>query len=134
MLDAELAVVLPEVEFSDRSNRLFELLSRHTARLDLERRTVRVGKSKTEAGTGRTIPLNDKATKVMKFWAEQFPNREPEHYVFPSERYGAGGDKFEPTVYNVEPTKRSIPGRKHGDPSKKKQAFRSGFTTFDTPS
>lgn len=73
--------------------------------IDLDRRTVRVGKSKTEAGTGRVIPLNDKATKVLKFWAEQFPDREPEHFVFPSERYGAGGDKFEPTVYDIQPTK-----------------------------
>ena len=72
---------------------------------DLERRTVRVGKSKTEAGTGRVIPLNDKATQVLKFWAEQFPNREEEHFVFPSERYGAGGNKFEPVVYNIDPTK-----------------------------
>ena len=29
----------------------------------------------------------------------------PEHFIFASERYGAGGDKFEPTVYNVDPTK-----------------------------
>lgn len=71
--------------------------------LDLPRRTVRVGKSKTEAGTGRTIPLNTKAAEVLKFWAEQFPNRNPEHFVFPSERYGAGGDNFEPTVYDIDP-------------------------------
>jgi integrase len=71
--------------------------------IDLVRRTVRVGKSKTEAGTGRVIPLNDKATKVLTFWAEQFPARKPEHCVFPSERYGAGGDDFEPTVFDVDP-------------------------------
>jgi integrase len=71
--------------------------------IDLGRRTVRVGKSKTEAGTGRTIPLNDKALKVIKFWAEQFPKRKPGHFAFPSERYGAGGDDFEPTVFDVDP-------------------------------
>ena len=71
--------------------------------IDLERRTLRVGKSKTEAGTGRVIPLNDKATKVLKFWAEQFPDRKPEHFAFPSERYGAGGDDFEPTVFDIDP-------------------------------
>lgn len=71
--------------------------------VDLQRRTVRVGKSKTEAGTGRTIPLNNKATEVLKFWADQFPNREPEQFVFPSERYGAGGDKFKPCVYDIDP-------------------------------
>lgn len=73
--------------------------------IDFARRTLRVGKSKTEAGSGRPIPMNDNATKVLDFWAGLFPNREPEHYVFPSERYGAGGDDFKPTVYNVEPTK-----------------------------
>lgn len=72
--------------------------------VDMERRTVRVGKSKTEAGTGRVIPLNDRATKILKFWAEQFPNREPEHFIFPTERYGAGGNKFETVVYNIDPT------------------------------
>lgn len=71
--------------------------------VDLDRRTVQVGKSKTEAGTGRVIPLNDKATKVLKFWSEQFPDREPEHFVFPSERYGAGGNKFENVVYDIDP-------------------------------
>ena len=73
--------------------------------VDLKRRNVRVGKSKTEAGTGRVIPLNDRATKVLQFWSDQFPEREPEHFVFPSERYGAGGNKFEPTVYDIQPTK-----------------------------
>ena len=73
--------------------------------IDLQRRTVRVGKSKTEAGTGRVIPLNDKATKVLKFWADQFTDRKPGHFAFPSERYGAGGDDFEPTVFDVDPKK-----------------------------
>lgn len=71
--------------------------------IDLERWTVRVGKSKTEAGTGRVIPLNDKATKVLKFWVDQFPDRKREHFAFPSERYGAGGDDFEATVFDVDP-------------------------------
>ena len=73
--------------------------------VDLKRRTVRVGKSKTEAGTGRTIPLNDRASKILQFWSERFPKRKPEHFVFPSERYGAGGDKFEPCVYDTDPTR-----------------------------
>jgi integrase len=73
--------------------------------VDLHRRTVRVGKSKTDAGTGRTIPLNDRASKLLQFWADRFPKREPEHFVFASERYGAGGDKFEPCVYDSDPTR-----------------------------
>jgi hypothetical protein len=51
-------------------------------------RTVTVGKSKTDAGTGRVIPLNDRAYAVLKFWAELFPAREPSHYIFPQEKYG----------------------------------------------
>src|SRR6202022_977088 len=73
--------------------------------LDLDRRTVRVGKSSSKAGTGRVIPMNVKPTKVLKFWAFQFPNRGAEHYVFSCERYGAGCDKFESTVYNIDPTR-----------------------------
>lgn len=71
--------------------------------IDFPRRTVRVGQSKTDAGTGRVIPLNDKAAKVLKFWADLFPDRKPAHFTFPSERYGAGGDDFEPTVFDVDP-------------------------------
>jgi integrase len=73
--------------------------------IDLRKRTVRVGKSKTEAGAGRVIPLNDHATKVLQFWADQFSGRQPEHFVFPSERYGAAGDDFKPVVYNTNPTR-----------------------------
>jgi integrase len=73
--------------------------------VDLTRRTVRVGKSKTETGTGRTVPLNDRATAVLKFWAEHFLEKKPDHYVFPAERYGAGGDTFEPVVYAIDVTR-----------------------------
>ena len=85
--------------------RYSELRLLRWVQVDLKRRTVRVGKSKTEAGTGRTIPLNDRANKVLQFWSERFPKRKPEHFVFPSERYGAGGDKFEPCVYDTDPTR-----------------------------
>lgn len=50
--------------------RYSELRLLRWTQVDLEKRTVRVGKSKTEAGTGRVIPLNNKATEVLKFWAE----------------------------------------------------------------
>lgn len=90
-------------------------------RVDLKRRTVRVGESKTEAGRGRTIPLNDRATKLVQFWADQFPDRRPEHFLFPSERYGAGGDKFEPCAYDTDPT-RPVKSWKEAWESAKKKA------------
>jgi integrase len=52
---------------------------------------VTVGKSKTEAGTGREIPLSQRAELVMTFWAANFPNRKLNHFVFPAEQYGGSG-------------------------------------------
>ena len=42
-----------------------------------------VGKSKTDAGTGRVIPLNPAVRRALADWSGQFPDRQPEHYVFP---------------------------------------------------
>jgi integrase len=58
-------------------------------------RAVTVGASKTEAGAGRVIPLNARALSILGFWAGLFPCREPEHYVFASEKYGLGQRKDE---------------------------------------
>jgi integrase len=72
--------------------------------VDLNSCTLTVGLSKTESGTGRVLPLNDRAIAILGFWASLFPAREPNHYVFPSERYGASGDGVT-VVYDSEPTK-----------------------------
>lgn len=73
--------------------------------LDLAARTVTVGKSKSDSGTGRVIPLNTRAFAVLEFWASNFPNRQRTDYVFPSERYGAAGDDFKACAYDTDPTK-----------------------------
>jgi integrase len=39
-------------------------------------RDVTVGASKTEAGAGRIIPLNDRARTILRFWADSFPARQ----------------------------------------------------------
>lgn len=72
--------------------------------VDLIGRQVSVGASKTEYGEGRPIPLNDRALHVMSMWADTFPDRQPEHYVFPTEKCGAAGDDFKPCVYGTDPT------------------------------
>ena len=46
-----------------------------------------------------------RASASLQFWAEQFPNRQPDDYVFPSERYGASGDDFKACVYSTDPQK-----------------------------
>jgi len=62
-----------------------------------------VGDSKSRAGRGRLVPLNDRATAILTFWAESFPEREAKHAVFPSERVGAAGDAFDPCVRKTDP-------------------------------
>ena len=54
--------------------------------IDFANRCLKFGKDKTSAGTGRTVPLNQRAVETLKFWAQRFPNRQPEHYVFPLEK------------------------------------------------
>lgn len=51
--------------------------------VDLLERILTVGKSKTEAGEGRTIPLNAAAVHALAQWADRFPERKREHFVFP---------------------------------------------------
>jgi hypothetical protein len=46
-----------------------------------------VGERKTPNGKGRLVPLIGPALDAMKEWAAQFPNRQPERFVFPEEKY-----------------------------------------------
>ena len=72
--------------------------------VDLLTRVVAVGKSKTPNGDGRAVPLNKIAARVLSTWAQQFPQRRPEHYVFPSERVGFSGHNEISQVYATDPT------------------------------
>jgi integrase len=72
--------------------------------VDLKACTITVGRSKTESGSGRILPLNDRGVAILGFWASLFPSREPSHHVFPSERYGASGDGAV-VVHGNDPTK-----------------------------
>ncbi len=80
--------------------RLSELRLLRWRQVDFNRRVVTVGKSKTEAGEGREIPLTAGATRALQSWAANFPNRKPIDYVFPVEKYGEGGK-----VYGQDVTK-----------------------------
>ncbi len=73
--------------------------------VDFESRCLKWGKDKTAAGTGRVIPLSQRATAALSFWATHFSDRKPEHYVFPAERYGAAGDEFCAKAYDIDPSK-----------------------------
>ena len=52
--------------------------------VDLKACTLTVGQSKTESGTGRLLPLNDRAVAILGFWASLFPEREAGHFNIPS--------------------------------------------------
>jgi integrase len=72
-------------------------------------RCLQFGRDKTSAGTGRVVPLNQRALGALTFWAQQFPNRSPEHYVFALEKSTGAGTKGSfgftgSLVYDTDPT------------------------------
>lgn len=60
--------------------------------VDLLEKTITVGKSKTAGGDGRIVPLSNTAAQCLEDWRKQFPEAQPAHFVFPSERYGLDGE------------------------------------------
>jgi integrase len=56
-------------------------------RFDLVNRVITVGESKTEAGTGRRIPISEElsaaAADYVRWYEERFGTARPEWYVFP---------------------------------------------------
>jgi integrase len=78
--------------------------------VDFAKGELRVGRSKTEHGDGRVIPMSKRLRTVLEFWAGRFPNFKPNHYVFASERYGGKGKDdvygFTGSVaYDTDPTR-----------------------------
>jgi integrase len=60
--------------------------------VDLVERKLTVGKSKTAGGQGREIPLSSTAYQCFIAWRGNFPEAQPNHFLFPSERYGLDGE------------------------------------------
>jgi len=52
--------------------------------LDLKNRVLTVAESKTEAGKGRPVPLTQHAWAALNIWASRVPDRNLEHFVFPT--------------------------------------------------
>jgi integrase len=61
-----------------------EIRTLHWQQIDLLERTLTVGHTKTEGGSGRVIPLNSVAYKAVVRWASRFPEAKPEDYLFPA--------------------------------------------------
>jgi len=64
-----------------------ELRELQWARVDLAKAVLTVGDSKTEAGEGRTVPLNSEALAAVvdhaKWFLKKFKETRPEWYLFP---------------------------------------------------
>lgn len=81
-----------------------ELQSLRWGQVDFLNRAVTVGVAKTVAGSGRVIPLNDRALGTLQTWATNFTARQPEHCVFPTEHYGLAGNDRKPHAKTMDPT------------------------------
>jgi integrase len=74
--------------------------------VDFEGRGLRWGRDKTKAGSGRTVPISQRAMAMLEVWRENFPDRQPAHFVFPRERYTQPKDRDRATrsPYRTDPT------------------------------
>jgi integrase len=77
----------------ETGSRLNTVRTLQWSQIDFVRRKLKFGKDKTAAGTGREVPLSNRALETLTMWAEQFPERKPSHFVFPSEKYGLHGSR-----------------------------------------
>jgi len=71
--------------------------------IDFEKRTVTVGRAKTQAGTGRLIPLNQPAIEALAKWAGRLVEANPDDYVFPACE-AAGIEREHPDKERIDPS------------------------------
>jgi integrase len=94
-------VIMLAINTGMRSN---EIRTMKWEQVDFLGKSVTVGKSKTKAGSGRLIPLNPRAVAVLTHWRGLFSEPQPEHFVFPPEKYGLATHDRKPCVYEIIPT------------------------------
>jgi integrase len=73
----------------------------------IESGEIVVRKSKTEGGTGRIVPLTRRACATLTIWLSRFPAADPATYLFPGHKVGFAGDKREPFIYDVKPSRQA---------------------------
>ena len=97
--------LLPFVQIAVHTGlRKGEIQQLRWCQVDFLGQTVTVGAAKTAAGSGRVIPLNARALATLQAWAGNFPDRQPDDAVFPSEAYGLAGNKRKPHTRTIDPT------------------------------
>jgi integrase len=72
--------------------------------IDFQKRTVTVGRAKSQAGTGRLIPLNQPAFEALAQWAGRLVEAKPDDFVFPACE-AAGIEREHPDKQRIDPSK-----------------------------
>jgi integrase len=60
-----------------------------------------VGDSKTNAGSGRIVPLTSRVRASLTLWLSRFSDAGPDAYVFPFHRVAVAGNERKPWLYDV---------------------------------
>jgi len=81
-----------------------EIRTLRWSQVDFDKRTVTVGRTKTQAGTGRLIPLNQPAFDALAKWAGRLVESRPEDYVFPACE-AAGIERKHPDKERIDPAR-----------------------------
>lgn len=81
-----------------------EIRTLRWSQIDFEKRMVTVGRSKTQAGTGRVIPLNQPAFDALVKWAGRLVESNAEDYAFPACE-AAGIERERPDRQRIDPSR-----------------------------
>lgn len=68
----------------------------------IESGIISVGASKTEASSGRSVPLTRRTCAALTLWLSRFPDAKPDSYVFPFHRVGFAGKDRKPHIWDVD--------------------------------
>jgi integrase len=68
----------------------------------IEQGWLTVSRSKTEGGTGRTVPLSRRLCAVLTLWLSRFSEPPANGFLFPRHKVGFAGDRREPLLYEVD--------------------------------
>jgi integrase len=81
-----------------------EIRTLRWAQIDLFKRILTVGSSKTKGSSGRVVPLNTPAFNSLVRWAARFPEAKPDEYLFPACE-SARLDCKHPNTANIDPSR-----------------------------
>jgi integrase len=81
-----------------------EIRTLRWSQVDFEKRAITAGRAKTQAGTGRLIPLNQPAFDALAKWAGRLVESQAQDYVFPACE-AAGIEREHPDKDRINPSR-----------------------------